>query len=238
MTTTLKMKRLYNEIQQKLFYMIPEKWDRIYLYASVIEGMNNLETGEMFFYYFPKGILKKDPINVYEVPIKFNIEDSKYFKLADELYGVIKKLREEYYEINKKAWSNITISIENFKFIVEYDFTDLVNSAYSSYDRHLVFRYKYLKTGINTYNKKERSIILEYMENEDAKQDEMKDTYIEGIYKTSTHNVIDYEKEENENMYQKEETNKIEKEIKEEKIEMKEKSKNQILNFDRKDTQN
>ena len=103
MTTTLKMKRLYNEIQQKLFYMIPEKWDRIYLYASVIEGMNNLETGEMFFYYFPKGILKKDPINVYEVPIKFNIEDSKYFKLADELYGVIKKLREEYYEINKKA---------------------------------------------------------------------------------------------------------------------------------------
>ena len=66
----------------------------------------------------------------------------------------------------------------------------------------------------------------------------MKDTYIEGIYKTSTHNVIDYEKEENENMYQKEETNKIEKELKEEKIEMKEKSKNQILNFDRKDTQN
>lgn len=140
--------------------MIPEKWDRIYLYASVMEGVNYLQTGEMFFYYFPKGILKKDPINVYEVPNKFNLDDTKYFKLADELYGVIKKLREEYIHINGKTWSNVTISIENCKFIVEYGFEDLKESSYTSYDRHIIFRYKYLKTGINTYNKRERNTIL------------------------------------------------------------------------------
>ena len=38
----------------------PEKWEEIYLYASVIQQMLNLETGELFFYYYPKGILKKN----------------------------------------------------------------------------------------------------------------------------------------------------------------------------------
>ena len=54
----------------------------------------------------------------------------------------------DFIDINEKAWSNITISIENFKFIVEYNYEDLANSAYTSYDRHIIWRYKYLKTGL------------------------------------------------------------------------------------------
>ena len=54
-----EIKGVYSEVQKQLFYLIPEKWDRIYLYASVLEKMEGLETGELFFYYFPKGILKK-----------------------------------------------------------------------------------------------------------------------------------------------------------------------------------
>ena len=48
--------------------MIPEKWDKIYLYASITNQINNLQTGELYFYYYPKGILKKNPVNVYEIP--------------------------------------------------------------------------------------------------------------------------------------------------------------------------
>ena len=59
MISTPKMKKIYSEIQTKIFYMVPEKWEKIYLYASVIENLNYIETGEMFFYYFPKGILRK-----------------------------------------------------------------------------------------------------------------------------------------------------------------------------------
>lgn len=32
-------KILYSEIQKKLFYIIPEKWESIYLYASVIDSV-------------------------------------------------------------------------------------------------------------------------------------------------------------------------------------------------------
>ena len=99
METSLTMKKLYIDIQEKLYYMIPEKWDSIFLYASIFEGINNIESGEMFFYYFPKGILKKEPINVYEIPSKFNIDEEEYDKLTEELYRKIKKLKQEYLKI-------------------------------------------------------------------------------------------------------------------------------------------
>lgn len=197
MYTTPRMKKLYSEIQQKLFYMIPEKWDKVYLYASVTESINKVETGEMYFYYFPKGILKKNPVNVYEVPNKFNIDEQKYYKLADELYGIIKKLRAEYINMNDRAWTNVTISIENFKFKVEYKFEDLKKSQYNSYDRHIIFRYMYLNTSLNTYNKKERAMIESYMRGLHFKKEE-KETYTEPIYKIEQNNNIDYQKEDEE----------------------------------------
>ena len=80
MLSTNKLRSIYSKIQTILFYMIPEKWDSIYLYASIIEQVNHLETGEMFFYYYPAGLIKKNPINVYEIPNKFNIEEEEYMK--------------------------------------------------------------------------------------------------------------------------------------------------------------
>ena len=50
MKNTPRMRSIYATIQNELFYMIPEKLDRVYLYASVIENINNVETGEMYFY--------------------------------------------------------------------------------------------------------------------------------------------------------------------------------------------
>ena len=94
--TTRKIKEIYEDIQKKIFYMIPEKWDELYLYASVIERFGNIETGELFFYYIPKGILKKNPINVYEIPTKFNLEEGEYLRLVELLYDKIKELRNEY----------------------------------------------------------------------------------------------------------------------------------------------
>jgi len=47
-------------IKKKLFYIIPEKWEKIYLYASVIDLPKQKPVGEMYFYYLPKGIIKKN----------------------------------------------------------------------------------------------------------------------------------------------------------------------------------
>lgn len=118
-----EIENAYEQIQKKIFFMLPEHWEKVCLYASIIEQPNEEITGEMFFYYFPKGILKKRPINVYEVPKKFGIDENQYLHLADNLYKSIKILRDICIKNHEKPWSNITIIIgsQNFRVIYEYD---------------------------------------------------------------------------------------------------------------------
>ena len=164
MITDSKIREIYTQIQKQLFYMIPEKWDKVYLYSSVLERPNHLETGEMYFYYVPKGVLKKKPVKVYEIPNKFNIDEEEYYKLADKLYAEIKKLRNMHIKLGEEKWYSIVISIANFKFDVEYNYEDINDSRFNSYERHIIFRYKYLGFPITSYTKKEKRVIQEYLQ--------------------------------------------------------------------------
>ena len=56
---TKKIKELYENIQRKLFDIVPGKWDELYLYASIIERLGKVQVGEMYFYFMPRGILKR-----------------------------------------------------------------------------------------------------------------------------------------------------------------------------------
>ncbi len=116
---------LYSEIQKRLLYLIPEKWQSIHLYTSIIDSKDKKSIGEMFFYYYPKGIIKKKPINCYEIPAIFNIDEDEFTNLINKLYQIIKKLRYSYYKTNKKVWYEINITIENFQFKIEYGFDNL-----------------------------------------------------------------------------------------------------------------
>ena len=94
--TTKNMRDKYENIQNFLFELIPERWDEIYLYASVVDRPGEVQSGEMFFYYLPKGLLKKKAVNVYEVPKRFNINETEYLKIVDLLYQEIKDLRQDF----------------------------------------------------------------------------------------------------------------------------------------------
>lgn len=56
------------------------------------------KTGEMYFYYFPKGIIKKKAVNGYEIPNVFNIDEDEYSKLIADLYTIIKRLRTVWFQ--------------------------------------------------------------------------------------------------------------------------------------------
>ena len=58
----------------------------------------------------------------------------------------------------RKAWSNINISIENFKFKIEFDYEDLKNSEFDSYERHVIWRYDHLKEDSEVLSRKDRKI--------------------------------------------------------------------------------
>ena len=166
------LRMAHEDVQKKIFLMLPEKWDRLYLYASVIEHFNSLQTGEMFFYYYPKGVFRKKRVNVYEVPSKFNIDEKQYFSLADKLYASIKRLRKECINNKERAWTNITISIEKSKYKAEFGYEELMYDEESIIERHAVWSFKYLDMPYESFNKREKAAIEKYLKEEKA------DTYI------------------------------------------------------------
>ena len=201
--TTLK--GIYSDIRDLLFKMIPEKWDSIYLYASVMDDESN-EKGEMFFYYYPKSVIKKNPINVYEVPVKFNINEAAYMKLTDELYNLIKKLKYECIKVDNTYWSNISISIENVEFLVEYNYDNLNDSEYSSEDRRNIWKCKYLNFPIEKLSKKDRKTVKRYEQEEEWGQHGVT-IYSETFYQKHIHNDVTYNIEHEQFINEKEEKN-------------------------------
>lgn len=164
-----EVQKIYKEIQNILFSLIPEKWESIYLYASVIKGR-----GEMYFYYFPKRtILKTKPINCYEVAQKFGIDEEQYNIYLSKLYEKIKELN----NLSSRKWTNLTISIVNCLFTVEYHFNDLIHSLYTDEQRHIYWEYKYLHTPIESMSKQNQILVRYYEE-----KNEKPLIYIEGIY--------------------------------------------------------
>lgn len=192
---TKKVKEIYEDIQRKLFYMIPEKWDKLYLYSSILDAPDKEgKTGELFFYYIPKGIFKKKPVNVYEIPAKFNLDENQYFRLVQLLYNKIKELRKEFQKTERKEiWTNLTLSIQSLKFKVEYDYTDLNNSDFSSYERHVIWRYENLGIGEEQVSKEDKEILKRYLLG--AKTLARKEHYDSGIYIQDIENVIAYSTE-------------------------------------------
>lgn len=187
-------KKLYSEIQQKLFYIIPEKWDSIFLYASIIDEPNKKVSGEMFFYYFPKSLIKKKAINCYEVPSIFNLDENEYAILISDLYNLIRKLRVVFFKRKRKKWTNLTIIIENCQFKVKYDYQNLKSSEFDSYERHVIWRYIYLKPDYELLSGKDKKILEKYMKYIQNTKIPKKDIYIEGIYQLPVKNIIDFEK--------------------------------------------
>ena len=191
---TKKIKEMYEDIQRRIFYMIPEKWDKMYLYASVSDLIDGHKTGELFFYYIPKGIFKKNPVNVYEIPQKFNLDEKEYLKLVNILYQKIVELKEEFKKIEiVPTWTNLTITIEGIKFKVEYDYEDLTKSKFSNYERHIIWRYNYLGIKIEQLNKKEKEIIEKYLLGEKVVR--RRERYEAGIYIRNIKNIVDYDTE-------------------------------------------
>lgn len=187
-------KVIYSEIQKKLFYIIPEKWESIYLYTSIIDVPIGKPKGEMYFYYFPKGIIKKKPVNCYEIPSLFDIDEEEYSKFIADLYNTIKSLRDSLIKHRRKVWSNIIISIENYQFKIEFGYENLNSFPFNSYERHIIWRYQYIDKDIELYQKKDRQIIERYQEFVKKNGVLRKEQYIEGIYKLPVKNIIDYEK--------------------------------------------
>lgn len=185
------IRMFYDKIQKKLLQMIPEKWEKIYLYASVLRLENNKPKGEMFFYYFPKSILKRKPVNSYEIPIKFNLQETPFLQEMNSLYQLIEKLNIECRNQGKAPWNYITIKMENCKFVVEYECEPIITLEEMEAKR-IGWIYRNLKIPFDSLSKKEKQLLIQQLGIEKTATNR----YEEPMYKNFIKTKITYQKEE------------------------------------------
>lgn len=156
------MEELLDKLKEILIKMIPEKWERIDLYASCSGKDKPGKQGELFFYFLPISFFKSEYVNCYEVPSQYNIDEEDYLEYINKLYLIIKKMNKLYMEKNIVSWSNLTLNMNkrNEMMKIEYSFEDLDKIPFSSYERHIIWRY----TNLNIFprTKEEKKIIERY----------------------------------------------------------------------------
>ena len=168
---TDKALEIASQIQELIYYIIPEKWKNIELYISMPDM--GIRKGEMFFYYLPNSIFKRQYINCYEVPYMFNISEKEYSDIMSKLYNKFMILKEELNKNNRQI-EEIYVHITKTNYIMEIATDNLVLKRkdirrnmlmlYSSYENHIIWRY--LNLNILPDEKKEKEIITRYLNSE------------------------------------------------------------------------
>ena len=165
---TDKALEIASQIQELIYYIIPEKWKNIELYISMPDS--RIRKGELFFYYLPNSIFKRQYINCYEVPYMFNISEKEYSDIMSKLYNKFMILKEELNKNNRQV-EEIYVHITKEKYVYEIA-TDNVRlrkeniernmlNLFSSYENHIIWRY--LNLNILPDDRKEKNIITRYL---------------------------------------------------------------------------
>ncbi len=79
------------------------------------------------------------------------------------------------------------------RFHIKYDYEDLQNCEYDSYQRHIIWRSKYLNQGIEKVNKEDKEILKKYYNGQ--KSLIRTEEYEEQIYIKDVKNIVDFDTE-------------------------------------------
>lgn len=131
--------KLLKKISDKVNEMIPEQWNKIYIYSEVTQN-----SGLISFYYFPKD--SAEYVFSAMLPHLFDISAIDYYNDEDELLQLVRKLHDDAVQSYGDNWTSITFIIDSEgKTILDYGYDDLSQST--DYDRLIVWEYKYLGVG-------------------------------------------------------------------------------------------
>lgn len=168
---TDKAIEIASQIQELIYYIIPEKWKNIELYISMPDM--GIRKGEMFFYYLPNSIFKRQYINCYEVPYMFNISEKEYSDIMSKLYNKFMILKEELNKNNRNV-EEIYVHITKDKYVMEIATDDIILKKndirknmlmlYSSYENHIIWRY--INLNILPDERRDKEIIRKYLNSE------------------------------------------------------------------------
>lgn len=153
---TKRMEKIYGVIANKVNDIIPDKWEKVWLYGEVLD-----DSIEVYFYFY-SGTRKKIIYSHY-IPNEYNVNKTVYKKLLFELFDIIGELNLEYKENNKSVWTNLTFLLDNTgKFNIKYNYDDVLNSEFTDVERQIIWKYEVL--GVEPEAEQYKEMINKYLE--------------------------------------------------------------------------
>lgn len=114
-----KLGEIYQQIAKTIVDMIPEIWEKVYLYGEVTEGVSQL-----YFFYYPTN--NSSPVYFLNIPELFGISESVFDELKDQLFDYLEKLWNEFNKNDQEPWTNLTFILDSSgKFKIDFDYEDL-----------------------------------------------------------------------------------------------------------------
>jgi uncharacterized protein (TIGR01741 family) len=116
---TKMMEQIYQQIANILVNIVPEEWEKFFLYAEFREGYK-----KVFFYYYTQS--RKKPVYSLDITEIFNISEDDFDELENELYNCFTRLWEEFREQEQELWTNLTFMLERTgKMKINYGYEDI-----------------------------------------------------------------------------------------------------------------
>lgn len=153
---TKKMGEIYEKIASKINGMIPDKWERVWLYGEVLD-----DSSEVYFYFYSK--TRNKLIYSHDIPDEYKVNDSVYEEILFELADIIQELNAEYKQNNESIWTSLTFRLENTgRFNIKYNYDDVLNSEFTNGERQIIWEYEVLN--IEPEEQQYREMIKKYLE--------------------------------------------------------------------------
>lgn len=145
----------YQKIAEHLNEMIPSQWEKIVLYAEILD-----DSADIYFYFTTPN--NSNYLFSHYIPEHFDVSEEIYDQLLIELQELFEELKEEFKLGNQDIWTNLTLKLENTgKFSIDYIDDDVLSSELDDLQRRDVWKYQ--KLGILPADEKDRKLIEEYL---------------------------------------------------------------------------
>lgn len=155
-----KMNEIYQDIAEKINDVIPDEWEKVFLYGEV------LYDSELVYLYF---LSKKNHELIYylDIPEKYKIEWRIFDIPVEKLDSSILDLYNEYKKQNEKVWTNFTLILDNTgKFRIDFNYDDIYKSEFTISERQHIWEYEVM--GIEPTLEEHKEIIERYLKTKQA----------------------------------------------------------------------
>ncbi|MCM2988257.1 antitoxin YezG family protein [Bacillus safensis] len=156
-----KIEEDYKRIEEIINEMIPVKWDKVWMYAEIID-----DSSEVNFYFCNPG--NEELIYGHDISEMYSVSNSIYKELLLKLLHSFEDLKKKYVNSGFEEWSTAILKMEQQgKFSIEYGYENIYSIGINGDQRIAVWEYETF--GFLPDDEEDKEAVLNYIKNKEEK---------------------------------------------------------------------